>query len=185
MNLWLRLVWALYSYRSRGPLKIWDLGVRPFRIWPSDLDIFNHLNNGKYGSLMDLSRFDLLLRSGSWIKLRKKHWYPVVVAETITFRKSLALWQAFTMESRIEGWDDEAFYVRQRFVIEGEIYAEAWARVRFLQNPRGIVTPAMFFETFGKPTDSRQAPEWVLNWAKTTALPKGKQPAPSIWDAGI
>ena len=185
MNLWLRLVWALLSYRSRGKLSVWDVGVRPFRIWPSDLDIYNHLNNGKYGSLMDLSRFDVLLRSGAWPVLRAKGWYPVVVAETITFRKSLALWQKFTIESRLEGWDTEGFYVLQRFVVEGEIYAEAWMRLRFLQNPRGIVTPEMIIDTFGKPTDSRRVPEWVLEWAKTTALPKGKQPAPSIWDFGL
>ena len=185
MNLWLRLVWALLSYRRRGSLSVWDLGTRSFRIWPSDLDIFNHLNNGKYGSLMDLSRFDLLLRSGAWKQLRKNRWYPVVVAETITFRKSLALWQKFEMEARIEGWDTEAFFVLQRFVVSGEIYAEAWVRIRFLQNPRGIVTPEMIFETFGKPGDLRRVPAWVLEWAKNTSLPKGKLPAPSIWDTGL
>lgn len=185
MNLWLRLVWALLSFRSRAPLGIWDLGVRKFRIWPTDLDIFNHLNNGKYGSLMDLSRFDILLRSGAWKKLRKLNWYPVVVAETLTFRKSLALWQTFTMESRIEGWDSEGFYARQRFVVADEIYAEAWVRLRFLVNPRGIVTPDQLFAEFGAPSANREVPQWVIDWAKTTALPKGKQPAPSIWDNGL
>jgi acyl-CoA thioesterase FadM len=63
------------------------LGLRSFRVWPTDLDIFNHMNNGKFLSLMDVSRFDVMLRSGSWKKFRKLNWYPVVVAETITFRK--------------------------------------------------------------------------------------------------
>lgn len=185
MNLWLRLLWSLFSYRSRTPLGVWDLGIRRFRIWPTDLDIYKHLNNGKYGSLMDLSRFDILLRSGAWKSLSKLGWYPVVVAETITFRKSLALWQEFTIESRIEGWDSEGLFVLQRFVVAGQVYAEAWVRVRFLINPRGIVSPEMLFEVFGKPTGQRGVPQWVLDWAKTTALPKGKQPAPSIWDSGL
>lgn len=181
MNLWLRLLWALASWRSRGPLGIWDMGRRSFRTWPTDLDIFNHMNNGKYGSLMDLSRFDILLRSGIWKRLRKLGWYPVVVAETITFRKSLAPWQRFQMETRIEGNDGEAFYALQRFVVDGEIYAEAWVRLRFLARPRGIVTPDMIFAEFGKPNDDRQLPDWVLKWAADTALPKGRQPAPSTW----
>lgn len=181
MNLWLRLIWAQLSWRSRSKIDLWDVGVRKFRIWPSDLDIFNHLNNGKYGSLMDLSRFDIMLRSRTWKRLLQLKWYPVIVAETITFRKSLELWQEFTMESRIEGWDEEGFYACQRFVVDGEIYAEAWARIRFLANPRGIVTPKMVLEEFGQPGHQATIPEWVLEWAKTTALPKGKQPAPSIW----
>ena len=182
MNLWLRLIWALLSWRSRGPLSIWDVGVRTFRVWPSDLDIFNHMNNGKYGSLMDLSRLDLMLRSGTWQQLRKLRWYPVVVAETITFRKSLAPWQTFQMESRVAGWDAEGFYVDQRFTVAGEIYAQAWVRLRFLQNPRGIVTPVQILEKLGRPADVREVPQWVLDWAANTALPKGKAPAPSIWN---
>jgi len=95
MNLWLRLIWSFFSWRLRGPASVWDVGIRSFRVWPSDLDLFNHMNNGKYGSLMDLARLDLLLRSGTWQRMKKLNWYPVVVAETITFRKSLAPWQKF------------------------------------------------------------------------------------------
>jgi acyl-CoA thioesterase FadM len=181
MNLWLRLVWALFSWRLRGPASIWDVGVRSFRVWPSDLDIFNHMNNGKYGSLMDLARLDLLLRSGTWQRLRKLKWYPVVVAETITFRKSLAPWQKFEIESRVAGWDAEGFLVDQRFTVDGEIYSQVWVRLRFLKNPRGIVTPQQILDEFGAPADNRQAPDWVLEWAKNTALPKGKEAAPSLW----
>ena len=79
MNLWLRLLWALSSWRSRGKLSVWDVGVRSFRVWPSDLDIFNHMNNGKYGSLMDLARLDLMLRSGTWQKLSRLNWYPCLL----------------------------------------------------------------------------------------------------------
>jgi hypothetical protein len=88
----------------------------------------------------------------------------------------------FTMETKLAGWDEEAFYADQRFVVDGEIYAQAWVRIRFLKNPRGIVTPAMLFEEFPMPNDGRQIPEWVAQWAKDTALPKGKEPAPSVWE---
>ena len=58
MNLWFRLLWALISWRSRSRINMHDVGVRSFRVWPTDLDIFNHMNNGKYGALMDLGRLD-------------------------------------------------------------------------------------------------------------------------------
>lgn len=181
MNLWLRLIWAVASWRTRSSLTIWDVGIRSFRVWPSDLDIFNHMNNGKYGSLQDLGRYDLMLRSGTWKKLRQLRWYPVVVAETMTFRKSLSPWQTFEIETQIAGWDAEGFLVDQRFTVAGEIYYQSWVRIRFLKNPRGIVTPEQVFAEFGRPSDDRQAPSWVHDWAKQTALPKGKEPAPSVW----
>ncbi|MEY2945602.1 MAG: hypothetical protein RL243_348 [Actinomycetota bacterium] len=182
MNLWLRLLWAFASWRSRSKLSVWDVGIRSFRVWPSDLDIFNHMNNGKYGSLMDLARLDLMLRSGTWQKLRELKWYPVVVAETITFRKSLAPWQKFEMETKVVGWDAEGFLVDQRFTVAGEIYCQTWVRLRFLKRPRGIVTPTELMDTLGWPEDNREAPAEMLDWAKATALPKGKEPAPSVWN---
>jgi hypothetical protein len=39
----------------------------------------------------------------------------------------------------------------------------------------------MIFAEFGKPADDRQLPDWVIKWAADTALPKGRQPAPSTW----
>jgi acyl-CoA thioesterase FadM len=172
----------MISWRRRSKLTVWDVGTRKFRVWPSDLDIFNHMNNGKYPVLMDLSRYDIMQRSGTWAELRRRRWYPVVVAETLTFRKSLAPWQRFEIESQIGGWDADGFLIDQRFTVAGEIYCQAWVRVRFLKSPRGIVTPEQIFEAFGKPTDGRQAPDWVLEWAAKTALPKGKEPAPSVWN---
>jgi acyl-CoA thioesterase FadM len=182
LNLWFRLVWALLSWRSRGPVSLWEVGSRSFRVWPTDLDIFNHKNNGKYLSLMDLGRFDILLRSGTWKTLGKKNWYPVVVAETITFRKSLAPWVKFEIESKILGWDEEAFYVEQRFTVRGEIYASAVVRLRFLARPRGVVTPQMLLDYLGAPEVTPVLPTWVAEWSKTVALPKGKEPAPSTWN---
>ena len=182
MNLWLRLIWALVSWRSRGRLSWQAVGSRQFRVWPTDLDIFNHMNNGKFLSLLDLGRFDLLKRSGAWKAMGKRNWYPVVVAETITFRKSLSPWMRFAIESKVAGWDDQSMYVEQRFVVSGEIYAQAFVRIRFLVNPRGIVTPAQVIELLGGWQGPVPVlPEWVARWSVESSMPKGKEPAPSIW----
>ena len=182
MNLWWRLLWELVSWRTRSKLHWSDVGIRSFRVWPSDLDIFNHMNNAKFFALLDLSRYDLALRSGTWQLWKKKGWYPVVVAETITFRKSLLPWQKFQIESKVVGWDDLAFYFECRYTANGEIYAVAHIRVRFLKRTRGIVT----VEGVLKADSSWEAhepemPKWVLEWATKSALPKLKDPAPSVW----
>ena len=64
MNLLLRLALVLFQGR-RGPrLGLLDTGSLHMRVWPTDLDVLMHMNNGRYLSLMDLGRVDLLVRSG-------------------------------------------------------------------------------------------------------------------------
>ncbi len=163
-------------------MQIHEIGVRPFRIWPTDLDIFRHMNNGVYLTLMDLGRFDMLKRTGAWALCKKAHIYPIVVGETISFRKSLTLGQKFTIETGVIGWDDVAFFVRQRFVVNGEIYADAVVRLRFLKNPKGTPTPAEVLDIIGGWQGAQpQLPDWVLAWDKSIALPKGRDAAPSTW----
>ncbi len=183
MNLWLRLLYEKLTWRLRTKETWFSVGRRTYRVWPTDLDIFNHMNNGVYLTLMDLSRYDLALRSGVWRKWNKLGWYPVVVAATITFRKSLMPWQSFDMESKVIGWDDQAFYFEQRFVVANEIYAKAIVRIRFLKRTRGILTPDEVLAGTSDWNGYRpELPQWVNDWAASGSLPKGKEPAPSNWD---
>lgn len=183
MKLWLRILWQLISWRSRSKLSVADVSSRNFRVWPTDLDIFNHMNNGVYLTILDLGRFDQGLRTGLWQEWKRRKWYPVVVAATISFRKSLEPWQVFTLETRVIGWDEISYFIEQRFVRNGEIYAKAVIRGRFLQRPWGVLTPAHVMQVQGGwPGEVPVLPNWVVRWAKDSALPKGKEPAPSSWD---
>jgi hypothetical protein len=75
-----------------------------------------------------------------------------------------------------------AFYVGQRFVVEGEIYAEAVVKLRFLQSPKGAPTAKEVNQQMGGwPGEEPKLAQWVIDWNKEVALPKGKQPAPSDW----
>ena len=113
------LLHVLFLSRRKPDLDHYEVARTNFITLPTDLDINRHMNNGVYFSIMDVARFDMLVRNGVWAIMREKGWYPVVASETITFRKSLSLWQRFTIESRILGFDDKAVYVEQRFVRPG------------------------------------------------------------------
>ena len=140
------------------------------------------MNNGVYLTLLDLARFDLMKRANTWQRLKKQKVHPVVVQESITFRKSLTPWLKFQVETKILGWDEQAFFVGQRFVVKGEIYAEAVVKLRFLKSPKGTPTPNEINEMAGGWTaEIPQLPEWVIQWNKAASLPKGKEPAPSNW----
>jgi acyl-CoA thioesterase FadM len=140
------------------------------------------MNNGIYLTLMDVARFDMLKRSGAWKACKKASIHPVVVGETISFRKSLKLGQKFSIETGVLGWNEVAFFIRQRFVVEGEIYAEAVVRLRFLKSPKGTPSPLEVLDLMGGWSgDALQLPEWVSAWEQAIALPKVRESAPSQW----
>jgi acyl-CoA thioesterase FadM len=131
---------------------------------PSDLDVLRHVNNGKYLSLLDLGRLDLLLRSGLARRLGRAGWYPVVAAEAIQFKASLRLFQAFQVETRVLGWDEKAFLLQQQFVRDGVIVARASIWARLLKRGGGSVSTREVLTAAGYDGPERPMPDWAKNW---------------------
>jgi acyl-CoA thioesterase FadM len=117
MNLWLRLLWLIATARFRGKLTPpFGTSELPFRVMPHDLDTSLHMNNGRYWTLMDLGRTDLMLRMGLWRAVLKHGWTPIVSAGKIRFRRELRLWRAFSLKSRILCWSDTWAVIEHRLV---------------------------------------------------------------------
>jgi acyl-CoA thioesterase FadM len=176
-----RTVLHLLLSRRSGRLDIHDVGRMRLRVLPTDLDVLGHMNNGVYLSIMDLGRMDLLIRSGAWARFRAKGFYPVMASETITFRKSLQPWQVYSLESRIVGYDAKSVYVEQRFVVDGEMYASAMTRGRFLKKSGGTVSVSELADLVGIDISTMTPPAWVAQWAAEVALPSTRDAAPSQW----
>lgn len=148
---------------------------------PTDLDIIGHMNNGRYLSLFDLGRWDLMVRTGLFDILKNRGWYPVVAAETISFRRSLELWQAFDIETRMIGHDGKSIYLEHRAVVGGEIYTRAVVRARILRRSGGPVPHDEILEALGHDGELPEIDAWMKEWAAASALPSTKDPAPSVW----
>ncbi|WP_173922640.1 thioesterase family protein [Agromyces sp. Marseille-P2726] len=185
------LLHVLFLARRKPDLTHDEVARTNFITLPTDLDINRHMNNGVYFSIMDVARFDMLVRNGVWQMMRERGWYPVVASETITFRKSLSLWQRFTIESRLVGHDEKAVYMEQRFVRPStgsgngpggapEVYATGFIRARFLRKSGGTVPMAEIVDALGV-TAEHGIPEWLERWGADVALPPTRAEAPSIW----
>jgi acyl-CoA thioesterase FadM len=179
----------LHGLLSRfGPrLGHYDVARTRFITLPTDQDILRHMNNGVYLSIMDIARFDMLHRTGIWAIFVARGWYPVVVLETISFRKSLTLGQRFTVESRILGYDEKAVYLEQRFVrpdADGnpEIYAQGFTRGRFLKRTGGVVGIDELATAVGAVPADLSVPTWLLEWSADVAMPATRAAAPSVWN---
>lgn len=148
---------------------------------PTDIDILRHMNNGRYLSLFDLGRWDLLIRTGLFGAMKDQGWYAVVSSETVTFRKSLELWQRFEVQSRFIGHDEKALFMEHRAVVDGEVYARAIVRARMLRRTGGTVSNEELFAAVGKPEGVPEIDPWVHDWAAASALPPVRVKTPSVW----
>ena len=116
MNCWFRLLWLfLLGGRLRSKIDVLSVCVTPFRVWPSDLDLLRHMNNGKYFSIMDLARLDLLKRSGVAARFSRAGLFPVVTKSCMRYRRSLLLWQRFEIETQMVATNATDFFIVQRF----------------------------------------------------------------------
>jgi hypothetical protein len=73
-------------------------------------------------------------------------------------------------------------YTEQRAVADGEIYAVAVMRGRFLKRSGGTATMAEISAATGIDTAGLSVPAWVTRWASDVALPGTREAAPSTWD---
>lgn len=174
------MILQLMKSRRRSRHGIWDSYSLPLRVLPTEIDIFMHVNNGAYFSIMDLGRLDLMMRSGVWNTMRNKKWSGVVSAETISFRKSLRLGQRYSVETRIIGTDGRAVYFEHRIVVDGEIYARAFVATRLVSD-NGTVDSEEIIDVFGTPPSGADLPEWLHDWRRHNSLPGSRQPAAHAW----
>ena len=149
MNLFFRLLWLRLAGRFRPRSDLLGPVRTPFRVWPTDLDVLRHMNNGIYLSLLDVARMDLLNRAGLAGTLKERGWFPVVTAESIGFNRSLELFQR-----------DVSFYSQQRFLRRGDITASALVVGRFLRREGGSV-PAPEVAALAGLAESPPIPGWA------------------------
>ncbi|MDO5661774.1 MAG: acyl-CoA thioesterase [Brachybacterium sp.] len=170
MNMYLRLLVLWLRTRVGRRISLWSTARTPFRVNLADLDLLMHMNNGRYLSLLDLGRMDLMIRSGFWSVIQEQGWYPVVAGQTISYRRPLNPFQRFELRTRVLGIDEKWVYMEQTFVSRGEVAAHAVVRARFLKKAGGSVTSAELLELTGPvPADRTALPAWVVTWSEEAA----------------
>ncbi|ROP63433.1 thioesterase family protein [Curtobacterium sp. ZW137] len=170
MNLYFRLLLLRLRTRRASRLSLWDEARTPFRVVPTDLDPLRHVNNGKYLSMLDLGRMDLMIRSGFWQELSDRGWYPVVAAQTITYKRSLTLGQRFELVTRVLGVDERSAYMEQTFLRRGTVVARAVVQARFLRVTGGTVSTEELLDVFGAAPADLALPAWVHDWAAAVRI---------------
>jgi acyl-CoA thioesterase FadM len=123
VNLYLRFLIVFIRALFKPRMATLDTSILRFRVLPNDLDLNRHMNNGRYLSIMDLGRIDLMTRIGLFTLARKNRWLPVVGTVHMRYRRPLKLFQAFELQTRIVYWDEKWVFIEQAMISRGKICA--------------------------------------------------------------
>jgi acyl-CoA thioesterase FadM len=163
MNLIFRLIRVMilaWLRPASGPL---DPSSLAFRVWPTDLDINVHMTNSRYFALMDLGRTELILRTGIGRLIWRHKWQPVISVSTMRFKRAIKPFQKFRLETRTLFWDEQGFYLEQRFRTGDKTLALAVVKAVFV-GKSGVIRPDHVCELIGVKGGSPDVPAWLAGW---------------------
>lgn len=163
MHMILRTLWVFLLKKSLKKASAFEETEITMRVLPTDLDLLMHVNNGVYFSFMDFGRWNMIFRNGSYDLAQQNGWYSVVVGETIRFKRSLKLWDKFTLKTKIIGHDEKYFFIEQTFLLKDREMARGLVKVRFLKRAGGMVGVPEVLKGLNLP--EKKVPELASDWA--------------------
>lgn len=169
MNLWFRLLRVLIGGLLKPRLSLKDESCLRFKTALSDLDLYGHMNNGRFLTLMDLGRIDLIRRSPLAAVIRDHRWNPLVGSVLMRYRRPLLFGETFELRTRILCWDEKWFYLEQRFEKSGQSAAVGLVKGLFM-SPGGAVPVPRVLKECGWSGVSPEIPEKIRRWAEAENL---------------
>lgn len=172
MNLYLRLLWLFIRMRWL-PKQADPLAASTFtmRVMPNDLDIYLHVNNGRYLTLMDLGRMHLMAVTGLLKPLQQRRWAPLLGSIKVHFIRSLRLFEKFKLTTQVIYWDEKWIYIEQKIFKGEELRVTALMKILFISK-EGKVPPEHLMQLLSKPTARPPIPHSVLHWQEAEKATK-------------
>jgi acyl-CoA thioesterase FadM len=181
MNLYLRLIFALlrawWLARRLPKLQPGDRIERRLRVWPGDLDINGHMNNGRYLTLIDLMLVEYFVRSGFAQAMFKAGWRPMSGGAVVSYRKGLRPGQRYRLRFGLAAADSHWNFMRFEFLREDGTLCAAGYMKGAAVSRQGLVPNSESWLRAGRAFTPMPLPEAVRHWmAAETALIQGTAP---------
>jgi acyl-CoA thioesterase FadM len=169
MNLYLRLLWTLFRARFKPRITVGETIELRLRVWPNDLDVNGHMNNGRYMTVTDLAIAEYFARSGFLRVMFEKGWRPMIGGSMISFRRGLQSFKAYTLRFSMLCWDERWSYMRFEFLHAGQTMAVGHAKGA-LVGRRGMISSGECLGALGVSQASPAFPDSVRAWVEAERL---------------
>ena len=139
-------------------------------VWPNDLDLNGHMNNGRYLTLVDLALATVFIRSGFARLCFKRGWRPMGGGSVVYFRRALTVFQRYTLRFTVVAWDEFWNYCRFEFVRDGQLCATGFVKGAAAARGGGLVRNADIYRALGHAESSPPFPEDLRAWIGADGL---------------
>lgn len=168
MYIYFRTITSLLKTKLDPSLGIWDEIQTPMRVWPSDIDVFLEVNNGRYLTLMDIGRFEFGKKIGLMASLKKQGWGLAVAGTSIRYRKRMHMFQKFVLHTRVIAIDERWTYFQQIIKKDGEWCVAALVRTA-VTSEKGVVPTKDVADALGGEWELKM-PDWVKDWDESDQI---------------
>jgi acyl-CoA thioesterase FadM len=119
-----------------------------FKVWPTDIDINFHMNNGRFLTVMDYGRFDYYCKLGLFSLMFKKKALPVTGGAFVQFRRPLGLFKNYRLETELVSLNEKWFYFDQKIFLNDELCCRLLVKALWLQKGVKIAPKEIFQDQF-------------------------------------
>ena len=168
MYIFFRAIKLVLTTRRDQSVGVWDEVQTPMIAWPTDIDIFMEVNNGRYLTLMDIGRFKYGIKVGLVAALKRRKWGLAVAGASVRYRKRIRLFQKFSIHTKVVGIDERWVYFQQVFKCRGTWCAAALLRTA-VTDKNGAVPTKEVSKELGEDWEYRM-PEWISHWDESDRM---------------
>lgn len=169
MNLYVRLLWTWLRASVKPAIAMGDTVELRLHVWPGDLDINGHMNNGRYMTITDLALIEYFTRAGFLPVAMRHGWRPMLGGSMISFRHALKPFRVYTLKFSVQCWDERWNYFRFVFEHDGRIMAGGYSKGAVVGR-KGIVGCAETRAAMGLHEGSPVVPEALAAWIEADRL---------------
>ena len=118
MNLYFRLLVIILKNWSKPKIHPLQEVTTCHRVMPWDIDVFGHLNNGRYLQIADVSRIAFLARTKILHLALRRRWGAVLGGHCTRYNRALKPLQKFYVTTRVLSWDTRWIFIEHKFTNE-------------------------------------------------------------------
>ncbi|XP_039749063.1 protein THEM6-like [Pararge aegeria] len=132
-----------------------------------DVDIFlKHMNNARYVRELDFARFHFYDRTGIYANIKAVDGHVLQGASSIRYRRTIPIFTAYKVETKLVYWDDKSLFIEQKFVtFDGFVRAIILSRQNLIN-----VDAATLLKNIPGAEVKPECPEEIKHWLEAIEI---------------
>lgn len=160
----IRAAYHIFHGKSRPAIAHNEVHVSNHICWPTEIDGFMEMNNGRILTAYDHGRFGHIFRTGLTDTLRENKWGMAVAGSTIRYRRRLRMFNRYEMRTQTVGRDAKFFYIQQSMWYKGACTSSVVIRMA-VTDKNGIVHTDRLANATSDMDWPMGLPDWVAKWS--------------------